>query len=100
MNIIKKIFQPEKKEGLVITTSPTEILVKTEKIFDIYKDGNGVIRAKHKSGKWLRDKENLIDFYVHAFKFSSVNQCHEMAEYYIRSLELTKIGTIEFIPNK
>lgn len=92
--------EEEKQEtSLEIVKTETAVVLKGEKIFDIYEDGNGLIRAKHKSGEWLRDRENLVDFYEFARKFSSMKECHEDTEYYIKSRQLRKVGTVEFIPS-
>ena len=91
--------EEEKKEtSLAIVKTQTAVVLKGEKIFDIYEDGNGKIRAKHKSGKWLMDRENLTEFYVHTRKFSSMRECYEDTEYFIKSHQLRKVGTVEFIP--
>ena len=102
MTVIRKYFGTDKKKeevSLAIVKTPTAVVLKGEKIFDIYEDGNGLIRAKHKSGDWLRDSENLTDFYEFARQFSTINECHKCAEYYIKSRQLRKVGTIEFIPS-
>ena len=103
MSLIRKYFggkeREEEETSLEIVKTPTAVVVKGEKFFDIYEDGNGLIRAKHISGDWLKDSENLIDFYEFGRKFSSMKECHECAEYFIKSNQLRKIGTIEFIPS-
>lgn len=101
MSLIRKYFASEEKEevALTISSTPTAVLVKRVKYFDIYEDGNGMIRAQHVTGKWLRNKDNLTDFYENSMKFSSIEDCHEWAGDYIKTTQLQKIGTIEFIPS-
>jgi hypothetical protein len=101
MSLMRKYFagKEEEETSLAIVKTQTAVVLKGKKIFDIYEDGNGQIRAKHKSGDWLRDRELLTNFYTIARKYSSIQSCHEDCEYYIKSHQLRKVGTVEFIPS-
>lgn len=102
MSLMRKYFagkeKEEKETSLAIVKTKTAVVLKGEKIFDIYEDGNGLFRAQHKNGGWLRDRENITNFYEFCEKFRSIKECHALAEYYIKSKQLRKVGTIEFIP--
>lgn len=107
MRILKKYFSKKEKnvdvsttETSLITTTQEAVLVKGEKWFDIYEDGNGRFRAQYKDGNWLFTSLSLIYKYEYAEQFSTLETCQESAIHYINSRQLKKVGTIEFIPSK
>ena len=89
----------------VKTDEPISIAVvlKGEKHFTIYQDGNGYYKAKHKSGEWLFDAFDdwqLIPSFEYAYETTSLSDIEEGCMFYSKSQQLTKVGTIEFIPSK
>jgi hypothetical protein len=103
--LLEKFFGSEPSTALVKAEvkpedNPRLVVVKGEVHFEIFEDGNGNLSAKHKNGKWLERKEHLTDFYEFRRKFYDLKSCHEDCFHYIRSRQLTKVGTIEFIPSK
>lgn len=79
------------------------VVVKGEKHFTIYQDGLGYYKAKHKSGKWLWDAFDdfqLLNSFEDAYESKSLEDIEEGCMHYIKSQQLTQVGTIEFIPSK
>jgi hypothetical protein len=86
---------PSKEEPASIA-----VVMKGKKYFDIFKDGNGYYRAQHRNGDWLFTGEQLIGTYEYAKKQRSLEDIEESCCHYIKSQQLTQVGTIEFIPSK
>lgn len=78
--------------------NPKLVVVKGEVHFEIFEDGNGEFRAKHKSGDWYQTEDHLASFFEYAHKFPSLERAQRAAMKYVLSRQLTKVGTVEFIP--
>lgn len=81
-------------------SSGTAVVLKGEKHFTIYEDGNGKFRAQHKSGRWLFDRDHLFMDKESATKYYDLEGCQTACMTYIKGQMLTQVGTIEFIPSK
>lgn len=102
MGLLDKILGKKPSTELVRTDQPTSnpntVILKGEKHFDIYEDGNGDFRAQHNSGMWLFDTNHLFNYYEDATKFNSLESCQERCMRYVKGQMKTNVGTIEFIP--
>lgn len=99
--LLEKFFGEKTSTALALVKqeeNPKLIVLKGEVHFEIFEDGNGEFRAKHKSGDWYQSKDHLASFFEYAHKFSSLEAAQSASMKYVLSRQLTKVGTVEFIP--
>lgn len=100
--LLENIFGKSNQTTALATIKPEEnpklVVLKGEVHFEIFEDGNGEFRAKHKSGNWYQTEDHLASFFEYAHKFPSLEAAQRASMKYVLSRQLTKVGTVEFIP--